>query len=93
MKFIYIGCEGAPEVSIHFGVEFTIGYPAEVTDQTVIAKLQRHPHFCEDNCVEPESAIEQKDEKGELIAVLAARGIKADRRSSVDRLRTLVEGE
>jgi hypothetical protein len=45
MKFIYQGCEGAPEVSTHFGVEFTIGQPAEVTDPAVIAKLSGHPHF------------------------------------------------
>lgn len=45
MKFIYLGCEGAPEVSTHYGVEFTIGQPAEVTDSMAIAKLSSHPHF------------------------------------------------
>lgn len=45
MKIVYLGCEGAPTVSVHYGVEFTIGVPSEVTDESAIAKLVRHPHF------------------------------------------------
>jgi len=45
MKFTYHGCEGAPEVSIHYGVEFTIGVPADVEDEFAISKLSGHPHF------------------------------------------------
>lgn len=45
MKFIYLGCEGAPSVSRHFGVEFTIGAPVEIADKAVIAKLKGHQHF------------------------------------------------
>lgn len=45
MKLIYMGCEGAPHTSTHYGIPFTIGVPAEVTNPAVIAKLQGHPHF------------------------------------------------
>lgn len=45
MKITYLGCEGAPQTSTHYGVAFTIGVPVEVADELAIAKLSRHPHF------------------------------------------------
>jgi hypothetical protein len=45
VKIVYLGCEGAPLVSTHYGVEFTIGEAAEVTDPEALAKLTNHPHF------------------------------------------------
>jgi hypothetical protein len=59
VKFIYLGCEGAPDVSTHYGVEFTIGQPAAVLDIIAVGKLLGHPHFkaVEDEPVDDERAV------------------------------------
>lgn len=96
MKFIYNGCEGAPEKSTHYGIEFTIGVPADVTDSDAIKKLSGNKYFSQCDEIIPAHLSEDddadRDEKGELIAARAARGVRADRRSSVERLRSLLEG-
>lgn len=81
MKFIYLGCEGAPDVSIHYGVEFEIGQPAEVSDAHAISKLTRHPHFA----LQGES-IEADEERASVVAQAQARGIRIGRKS-VDTLK------
>lgn len=66
MKFTYHGCEGAPEVSIHYGVEFTIGVPAEVEDEFAISKLSGHPHFTQ---ISEKSAPVPASDEDELVAL------------------------
>ena len=63
MKIIYHGCEGAPQVSTHYDVEFVIGVPTEVEDEFAIAKLSNHPHFEALNAtVQGEVVVEEKED-------------------------------
>lgn len=100
MKFVYMGCEGAPETSTHYGVEFTIGVPSEVTDQAAIAKLSRHPHFVAVGAVPvpaytaPVAAIEVEeapeeapdDDRAATLELARSLGIRIGRKS-VDTLK------
>ena len=100
MKFVYMGCEGAPETSTHYGVDFTIGVPAEVTDPAAIAKLTRHPHFSllgatvSPATVPPVAAIEAEeapevqsdDDRAATLDLARSLGIRIGRKS-VDTLK------
>lgn len=94
MKFVYLGCDGAPEVSVHYGVEFTIGRPAEVTDQSAIAKLSGHQHFAV--AVDSEDSAEHEvdehdDEREAVVAAARSAGIRIGRKSVETLKRELAE--
>lgn len=74
MKFTYLGCEGAPEVSTHYGIEFTIGVPVEVADAEAVAKLSKHQHFsaAEESVEQP-----QDDARAALVDAYTAKFGKA----------------
>lgn len=95
MKFIYLGCEGAPDVSIHYGVEFAIGVPSDVVDEAAIAKLTNHPHFAltGESSRSADADLAADDERAVTLDLARSLGIRIGRKSADTLKREIAEAQ
>lgn len=86
MQLAYIGDKESVTL---FGVTFLRGVPTTVTNALALHKLPRNPDFA----IQAEQFAPEPDERDTLIAELRARGVKADRRWSLEKLQAAIEAE